>query len=247
MLQARKSDYLPCPRPDEVHVWTVFLPKMGPELARLQNLLSAEEQSKATGFLREEDYKRYVVAHGILRELLGRYLSVIPQKIEFVANAFGKPALSLGNGFQPLFFNLAHSGDIVLFGVTHGRNVGVDVEMIREDLNFMELAEGQFSPMEFTALQATPEPRRAAAFFRCWTRKEAYLKARGEGLGFPLKQFSVAFGENEIPAVLWVSDDDKASKRWSVFDVLPSPSHAAAVVVEGRGLHLVSQSWHSGV
>ena len=243
MSPSRTLGLLPIPPDHEVHVWITLLSQVGSDLSALSDRLSPEEKQKAARFLRAEDRERYIVAHGGLRELLGRYLSTAPAELEFEVNAFGKPSLCPRQGVRPLSFNLAHSGDVVLYGITGGRPVGVDVEAIRADLNVLELAQGQFSTPEVGALQATRPSEQTAAFFRCWTRKEAYVKARGEGLGFPLKQFSVCFGDNEPPAVQWAADDPSASERWSVFDVVPTPGYAGAVVVEGKTGCLVSRHW----
>lgn len=236
-------DCLPFPGDDEVHVWTVLVSETLPRLSSLENTLSPNEKSKAARFVQPDDRRRFIAAHGILRLLLGRYLSVAPAALAFVNNPFGKPALVRQDGESPLSFNLTHSGDVVAFVIAAGRNVGVDVETIRNDWNLMELARAQFSDHEIGALQSLGSAEQAAAFFRCWTRKEAYIKARGEGLGFPLKQFSVAFGENDAPAVLWVADEPTAPGHWSMFDLAPAPGYAGAVAVEGRPVRLVTRQW----
>ena len=231
------------PGQDEVHVWTVLVPDIMPYLPELEQVLSSGETQRAARFVRPVDRCRYIAAHGILRQLLGGYLGLAPAGLEFVANDFGKPSLAPGAGRTPLSFNLTHSGDVILYVFGDGRHVGVDVEAIRTDLNIMELAQGQFSPQEIATLQATNPSDQTGAFFRCWTRKEAYLKARGEGLGFPLKQFAVSFGNDEPTALLWAADDSSASERWSVFDLVPAPGYAAAVVSEGRPGRVVGQCW----
>lgn len=231
------------PKDDEVHLWIIRLSQIGPEIAELSDFLNPDEKQKAARFFRNGDQRRFIVAHGVLRQLLGGYLSAAPEALNFTVNDFGKPALVRKPGDHLLSFNLAHSGDVILYGVANGQQVGVDVEAIRDDLRVMELAEGQFSAHELAVLQATPPDERVTAFFRCWTRKEAYLKARGEGLGFPLNQFSVTFGPNEAPAVHWASDDPLVTERWSMFDLVPAPGYAGAVVMGAKRARIVSCHW----
>jgi 4'-phosphopantetheinyl transferase len=210
----------------------------------MEGLLSREEKRVAARFLRSVDRDRYVVAHGILRQLLGRYLSREPVGLVFETSEFGKPMLVFGAESPLVSFNIAHSGDVILYAIASGRRVGVDVEAVRSDRDWMELAESQFSAQELEALQALDPVERAAAFYRCWTLKEAYVKARGEGLGFPLKQFSVTIGNREMaPAVQWASDDPQASERWSVFELSPAPGYAGALIVEGRPMRLIACPW----
>jgi 4'-phosphopantetheinyl transferase len=160
-----------------------------------------------------------------------------------VTGDFGKPELAPRPEQPPISFNMAHSGNVILYALADGSRVGVDVEAIRTDLDVMELAQAQFSPQEVDHLRAISPSEVAEAFYHCWTRKEAYVKARGEGLGFPLKQFSVSFGSNEPFAVQWASDDPLVSERWSMFGVSPAPGYAGAIIVEGRPVRLVSRHW----
>lgn len=234
---------LPSPGEGEAHVWIALLSESTAQLARYNSLISPEEMQRAIRFIRTEDRDRHIATHGILRELLGRYLAADPAKLAFTTNPFGKPGLAQRDGKKMLSFNLTHSGNVILYVVAGSRQVGVDVELIRTDFDVMDLAQGQFSSAEVKALQATCPNERSAAFFRCWTRKEAYIKARGEGLGFPLKEFSVSLGDNESPAILWASDDPAVQERWSMFNLVPAPGHAGAVAVEGRPVQLVTRKW----
>lgn len=212
---------------------------MSAGLTVFEDLLSDEERQTAARFLRPRDRSRYVAAHGILRQLLGQYESVAPARLVFAKNAHGKPELAPLADQPPITFNLAHSEDVIVCVVGLGRRVGVDVEAIQTDLDVMRIAESQFSQAEAEALRAISLPERGEAFFRCWTRKEAYVKARGEGLSIPLTQFTVSFGRNEPPGLKWVMDDLSAPARWSVFDFTPTPGYAGAVVVEGRPVRLI--------
>lgn len=231
------------PEAGEVHVWIAFVSKAKGRLAALGGLLSEPEAAKAGRFHREEDRRRYVVAHGILRELLGGYGPWPPRELTFVHSSFGKPALDAGQWQPPLAFNLAHSGDIVLFAVAGAGRVGIDVEYRRPDIEVMEIAHSHFSAREIEVLGSLPEGERHAAFFRCWTRKEAYLKARGEGLGFPLADFTVSFRSDERPQVEWSADDAAVRDRWSMFDLGPAAGYAGAIVVDQKPVRLLVRSW----
>jgi len=227
----------------EAHVWTAFVSEFSTQLSDLEQLLSREEQRAAARFRREADRDHYIIAHGILRRLLGRYLCIAPKDLDFTVNGFGKPAVALRPEQPPLSFNLAHSGDLVLYAVAINRRIGVDVEKIRSELDVMELARSQFSTPEVLALTAVSLPERLGAFFRCWTRKEAYVKARGEGFHFPLNKFAVTFGAEEMPRLSWIDHDLGASYDWSMFHLDPAPGYAGAVTVEGREVQLVSRFW----
>ena len=238
------SDRFPLPGRNEVHVWSVVVAEFIPYLASLERLLSVAEKQRAARFFRQEDRFRYVIAHGILRQLLGHYLSVAPAGLEFIHNDHGKPALLREEGQPALSFNLAHSGEVIVFALAVDHQVGVDIELVRHDFDVMALAQSQFSEREIKVLEPiTNKAEQTEAFFRCWTRKEAYLKARGEGLGFSLKQFAVSFALHESAAVLWAADDPLAAERWSVLDLAVLAGYAGAVVCEGRAVQCLSRRW----
>jgi 4'-phosphopantetheinyl transferase len=229
--------------PNEVHLWLAHLPAIPDQLPRLEQCLSAEERDRALRFRQAADRDRYIVSHGMLRVLVARYLDGDPAQLHFLQNAFGKPRLDGPAAATTLCFNLSHSGEFVLLGITRAREIGVDVETVRPRFATLEVAERFFAPAEVTVLRSLPEAQQTDAFFRCWTRKEAFIKARGEGLSRALDQFEVAFRPDEPAAILRSVDDPKASLRWSVQDVSPAPGYAAAVVVDGQGLQLHCWEW----
>lgn len=231
------------PAVGEVHLWTAWVSESRAAIPGLERTLSNDEKQVAARFLRAADRERYTVAHGILRQLLGRYVGAEPAELIFETGECGKPALALRRVKRLVSFNMAHSGDLILYAVANGSRVGVDVEVVRMDRDLMELAESQFAPAEVEALRSLEPLERAAAFYRCWTLKEAYVKARGEGLGFPLKEFAVTFGSRESPGVRWASDDPQVAERWSVFGLSPAPGYAGALMVEGRPVQLSSRVW----
>jgi len=231
------------PEEDEVHVWNVNGADAVPALSALEGILSPEERQRADRLVLAADRRRFVAAHGILRQLLGAALGLEPSALEFVANAFGKPALGPRRGQANVSFNLAHSGGVVLIALAAGRRVGVDVELVRADFDVLELAGAVFSARERQDLASIAPAGRTAAFFRGWTRKEAYVKACGEGLSRPLRDFSVTLGPDEPPGVMGDSGDLAHPGPWSVFDLAPAAGHFGAVVVEGPPVRLLVRPW----
>lgn len=228
-------DRAPPLQADEVQVWQVALDSEE-HARRLEPLLAADERDRAARFHFPRDRRRYVIGRGWLRVLLGEYLAIPPTAICLEASPLGKPCLA-GEPGSDLRFNVAHSADVALIAVTRGREIGVDVEGERPDVRWPDLAERFFAPVETAAIQALPEPERRAAFFRCWTRKEAYLKALGLGLHVNLDGFAVTVAD-ESAALLHTSHDPAQSGRWSLRGLNLSPGFAAAVAVEGVGWQL---------
>lgn len=210
---------------EEVHVWLSVLPAAEESVPQLARLLSPDEQARAARFHFPKDRAAFVTARGRLRMLLGRYLRTAPEKIRFILNAHGKPELPVP---APLQFNLSHSGELAAFAFTRHHRVGVDVEQVREDFANNSVAERFFAPVEVTQLRTLPAAGQTAAFFECWTRKEAFVKARGEGLSLGLEQFEVSVGG---PARLLSVEGGEAA-RWTLHDLHPADGYAGAVAVE---------------
>jgi 4'-phosphopantetheinyl transferase len=210
----------------DVHV--LDLDCVDPELYRLFSLLDAEEVRRAKQFRFQRDRDRYIVRHGRIRELLARYLGAAPERITFSTNAYGKPA---ADGTD-LRFNLSHSHNLALLAVTRGRELGCDLEFRDPAFASNGVAEAFFSCAEIAALLQIGPPGRAEAFFNCWTRKEAYIKARGHGVSLPLDSFDVALAPGERAALL------KGCDGWSVQSFEPAPCFHAAVVAEGADWQL---------
>ena len=199
---------------------------------------------RAGRFVFERDRRHFAVTRGVLRAVLGRYLRVAPSAIDFVYNSHGKPALRDGSADCDLRFNVSHSAELALIAVTHGRAVGVDVEWVQEKFAIEEVAASFFSPAEVAALRALPAARRCTGFFNCWTRKEAYVKARGRGLSLPLHSFNVSLAPGEPAAILATADDSAESLRWSLREITPGPGYVAALAVKGHDWRMRCWRWH---
>jgi len=212
------------PASDEVHTWCVSLDVPPDTSGDLYATLTSDERNRSARLRFERDRRRFVVAHGALRTLLGRYLGIPPGAVRFVYNRFGKPDLSPELG--RLKFSLSHSADLALIAIAADAEIGVDVELIREQSDWAELARCFFSAAEVDQLNGLPRPLHTQAFFSCWTKKEAYVKARGEGLAL--------LDETPTDAVL--------SRRWSLYTIQPAPGYIGALVIEGRGWCL--RQWH---
>ncbi|HTP85308.1 MAG TPA: 4'-phosphopantetheinyl transferase superfamily protein [Bryobacteraceae bacterium] len=213
--------------PGEVHVWRVALDRPAEPF---RTLLSPDEMARAAKFRVPNGAERYIVGRGVLRTLLGRYTGVEPAGIVFVHNQFGKPEVPGTN----VCFNLSHSHGQALAAFTRGRAIGVDIERIREEVMREKIAERFFSPAEARALAALPADHQAQGFFNCWTRKEAWIKARGEGMSIPLSSFEVSLAPGEPARLLATRPDAEEAGRWSLAALDCEPGFAAAVAVAGE-------------
>jgi 4'-phosphopantetheinyl transferase len=223
---------------NEVHVWRASLDLDSNKLFCLEETLGQDERARAERFNSERARNHFVAARGILRNLLGRYLESPPQSIQFCYGSNGKPSISRSTAGHPLRFNLSHSHGLVLIGITHKREIGMDVELIRPEVAGEEIARRYFSQKEFEELSRLPMGMKAAGFFRCWTRKEAYIKARGEGLSIPLKSFSVSL-EDSVQEVLRSPDH----MEWCLQSLEPQSDYAGAVVAEGNEMQVRYLNW----
>jgi 4'-phosphopantetheinyl transferase len=211
---------------DEVHVWRLTLDR---PIERFVDLLQPDETARASRFHFDRDRRHFVVARGFLRLLLGKYLQAGPKELQFAYGAWGKPALDGEFRDSPLRFNMSHSHGMALYAVTNGRQIGVDVEYVRADFASDNIAERFFSAHEVASLCALPDDDRVAGFFRCWTRKEAYIKATGRGMSQPLDGFDVTLAGEDVSLL---RTDDGSHERWQLIDVAVGPGYAGALAVE---------------
>jgi 4'-phosphopantetheinyl transferase len=218
--------------PGEVHLWQIHLLGSDEEIVWGRSVLSADEIQRADRYYFERHRRSFIVARSALRKILSTYLNVLPRDIAFSYGEKGKPNLAPGLAGSGLNFNLSHSGDYALLAVTQQSCLGVDIEFIDHERTSEEIAARFFSPGEVDTLRAVPLAERAEAFFSCWTRKEAYIKAVGDGLSIPLDSFDVAFGPGVEPALLRVHAPPY--EGWRMYDILSPPGYAAALVIEGE-------------
>ena len=217
------------PQSGEAHVWRVDLEQREDVVRQFRATLEDDEIHRADRFHFEKDRRAFAVSRGFLRHVLGRYLETKPEAIRFSYGPYGKPAL---DGEHALRFNMSHSRAVALVAVTESKEVGVDVEYIRANFATEDIARRFFSPREVEAFNALTRDQQVAAFFRCWTRKEAYIKAIGRGLSQPLDGFDVTLVPDVPPALLRADEDD--ASRWSLSDIDVGDDYAAALMVEGQ-------------
>jgi 4'-phosphopantetheinyl transferase len=221
-----------------VHVWLAQVDQYSMAIENISPVLSVDEQAKAAKFYFERDRRRYAAAHSILRILLGRYLGCDPLAIHFRTNSHGKPAIDAPVQEQRLTFNLSHSNELALLAFTCDRDIGVDVEYMRSNVEYEQLARHSFSPAEQQTLHNLPDNAIPQGFFNAWTRKEAYIKARGLGLHLPLHLFDVSLRPGEPAALLASREGAHEASRWTMRALAPGTDYAGALCVEGGGWEL---------
>jgi 4'-phosphopantetheinyl transferase len=210
----------------EVHVWRLALDQPERVVAEFRETLEANELERASRFHFEKHRRHFMVGRGGLRYLLSRYLDAKPGEFRFSYGAYGKPAL-VG---EELRFNMSHSHGMALFAVAVDRELGVDVEHVRADFASEDIARRFFSRAEVATFNALQTDEQVAAFFRCWTRKEAYIKAIGRGLSEPLDAFDVTLAPGEAAALLRANRGD--ASRWAMFDIDVGDDYAGALGAE---------------
>lgn len=212
-----------------VHVWRVSTEQPADRLALLPDILSTAERERAARFKFVEHRRRYIVAHGALRQILAGYLDSDPARLEFREGAQGKPDLVLAANQPPLQFNLSHSHEAALVAVALAQPIGIDIEYIKAGFDWHGIVKNYFAAGEITRLNALPAALQKRAFFTIWTRKEAYIKAKGGGLSIPLDGFEVAAHPGEAAALLNCLNDPQEVARWSMTNLDVGSEYAATV------------------
>ncbi|OKH24202.1 4'-phosphopantetheinyl transferase [Hydrococcus rivularis NIES-593] len=228
----------------KVDLWLVNLDLSADKIEELAHILSADEKARAERFYFQQHRHRYIVARGTLRRILGHYLAIAPNRIEFEYSSRGKPKLAQSFGANGMQFNLSHSQDLALYGFARDRAIGVDLEYIRPITDAQTIAQRFFSARESAIIDALPESERLMAFFRGWTAKEAYLKATGDGLAGSLDRVEVSLAPNEPMRLLAIDGDVQAAARWHLHAIAPATNYVATVAVEGQSnSQLTIRNW----
>jgi 4'-phosphopantetheinyl transferase len=226
-----------------VHVWQFEIALPRDQADRYRDILSPDENQRADRFYFDRDRIRFIAARAAMRSILAGYLNAAPSEIIFSYAANGKPGLAGGLNESGLKFNLSHSHDRALLGVVSNFCIGVDIEFIKYEFASDEIAQRFFAPGEVSRLRAIPEMERASAFFSCWTRKEAYIKAVGQGLSLPLDSFEVAFGPGVQASLLQVNTSPEEAARWRMYSIPAAEGYAAAIIVEGKDHKIEYREW----
>lgn len=221
---------------DRIDVWSVDLEVSDRRAGELRVLLSDDEIARAERFRFERHRRRFVAGRGTLRLLLGAYCDLAPEDVSFEYGDKGKPRLASSLGVTGVHFNLSHSRERALIAVGP-TPLGVDVEFKRQVKEAIAIAKRYFSDNEQLALSSLPAEQVNDAFFTCWTRKEAYVKAVGDGLTIPLRSFDVTFLSDEPPRLTVRSSEDTA-ERWFMYHFEPEPRYVGAMAVRDRELEI---------
>jgi 4'-phosphopantetheinyl transferase len=218
------------PKDEEIHLWRTNLDVSIERVKELATILSPDERARAERFYFELHRNRFIVSRGGLRTILGCYLNIQPDRVEFEYSSRGKPKLA---GAAQLQFNVSHSQDLALYGFSCDRAIGVDLEYLRVIDDAQKIAQRFFSTQESAVIDSLPEDERNAAFFRGWTAKEAYLKATGDGLAGSLETVEVSLVPGEPVRLLALAGDSQAASRWHLHSFIPAVDYIATVAIEG--------------
>ena len=216
---------------NEVHIWRADLLERSKQVESFMNVLSTAEKERANRFHFKKDREQFIVAKGISRLLLSNYIPSSAKEITFEFNAYGKPCLT---GSHPLQFNISHAGGLGLFAFVLTSPIGVDIEKIKQDIEIQKIAKRFFSIAETNKILNLPKPQQVDAFFNCWTRKEAFIKAHGEGLSLPLSEFEVSILDTERVKILAINWASTEVNHWNLLKISPKKTWKAAVAVKGN-------------
>jgi 4'-phosphopantetheinyl transferase len=228
----RTTEVCPALAADAVHVWRIPLAVSDSEQGRRAEVLSSDEQARAARLHFERDRRRWIATRGAVRALLAGYTGAHAVSVRFRLGPHGKPSLEAPAG-TGLEFNVSHSGELALCAVSLRRAVGVDVEAIRPEFATASIAGRFFAPAERAAFEALPRNEQTEAFFACWSRKEAYMKARGTGIALGLDRFEVSLTPGRPAALLATHDEPDAVERWRLATLAPGVGYAGALVTDG--------------
>ncbi len=214
----------------EIHLWRVFLDCPAIPVEQLAQLLSADERVRTERFYFEQDKNRFIVTRALLRTILGGYLGTAAERLQFDYGQHGKPAIAEPQNGSSLRFNLSHSQNLTVFAVARDRDLGIDLEFIRPIAEAEQIAKRYFSLRENAIFQALSPSQKSAGFFHHWTRKEAYLKAVGNG---------VAANNDDFDETVVSEESIESPNRWFLHSFVPAPNYLATLAVEGNGWDIV--------
>jgi 4'-phosphopantetheinyl transferase len=219
--------------PGEIHVWSIDLNPPPDRVDRLSRLLADDEQARAARFRFDRHRRQYAVGRGALRTLLACYLGIRPELVQFTYGPRGKPFLAEPLAAGGLQFNLSNSDEMALVGLVQGVEIGMDIEYLKPMPDCEQISERFFSQSEREVLRSLPREVKEEGFFNCWTRKEAYLKAVGEGLAAPLDSFDVTLAPGDPPRMLTLEGDAARAARWHFRHFRPAEKYIGALAIEG--------------
>jgi len=220
--------------PDEIHIWYAVLDISASELCGFAQTLSAEERMRAGRFHFQKDQNRFIARHGMLRMILGSYMGVKAGELRFNYGKHGKPEFTETSDKGIIRFNLSHSEGVALFAFACGYEVGVDVELIRDISEMEQIVDQFFSAREKAFFRALPHDMKKEAFFNCWTRKEAFIKAIGKGLSYPLDEFDSLLLSDDRATTPSVEREAGGVSDWSIHSLRPAAEYVGAIAVRNK-------------
>ena len=218
---------------NETHVWRAKLDLSADEITELTKILAEDEQVKANRFRFPEHQRRYIAARGILRKLISSYSNISADSVQFDYNSHGKPKITEFLNNQNLQFNVSHSEELALYGITRDRRIGIDLEYLREMNDVVQIAQRFFAPRESAVIASLHGDEQKRVFFQFWTAKEAYLKAIGSGLAGGLDKVEISL-EKQAVTLLSVSETSENAANWSLDRFIPDLNYVATVVTETK-------------
>ncbi|WP_299767290.1 4'-phosphopantetheinyl transferase superfamily protein [uncultured Dokdonia sp.] len=225
---------------DQLHLWSVCKNMHEDRISTYWDILNATERERALKFRFQKDRSCFIIARGVLRMLLGNYLGIAPAHIEFQFGPNGKPYVIHSNDIK---FNISHSGDTIILGFIKKHRIGVDVEYTKREVDVKKIAEHFFSEEEVRSLFALDQDYHTQAFYNCWTRKEAFIKAVGSGLAFPLDQFVVSLESTKEATLIDTKWDKEEKEKWMLHAIEPRKDYIGAVSVKGNVAGITSWSY----
>jgi 4'-phosphopantetheinyl transferase len=225
-------------RKNEVHVWLVQTNDGSSSPVDFKDLLSSVEQDRALKFRFETDRRRYTTSHAALRSILSNYVNDPARALQFAEGPYGKPKLAPNHATEKVEFNLSHSHELALIAVAQGREIGVDVEWVRKDFAFDEVAQRFFTTREVAALHDLPLHLQREAFYKCWTSKEAFLKAKGTGLSGRLDEVEIVLTDHVVRVKGTIPN-------FCLIELIVDGGYVAALVVDGIEPRITYYAWES--
>lgn len=226
-----------------VHIWKVSLDVLSYSVYEFQKILSDEERGRADRFCFEKDRCRYIVRVGILREILSNYTGRKPRMLKFCYGEHGKPRLNDCSGKSNIHFSLSHSEGLALYAFSRDYDLGIDIELIRSIPEMEQIIKLFFSEKEKVAFEAILGNEKLEAFFKYWTRKEAFIKAMGDGLYRPLDSFDISMISPEAGVPIRISENSKIISKCFIYDFIPAPRFSGALAILGQNFEVFHINW----
>lgn len=228
----------------EIHVWSASSEASKSQLEFLLPLLSPDEVTRATKFYFQKDFERFITARGILRVILSYYVDIEPGNIRLNYNSYGKPAVLADSNQLRINFSLSHSERLILYAITCERKIGVDLEYVRVNVDYLKTAKYFLSKreyMEFCSLSAEQWPE---SLLNCWTRKEAYIKAVGKGFSICSNSFDVSFAPHQVARLIKAHEQESEPCKWTIVNLYPGKNYVGALVAETGDWDLTYYRWY---